>query len=207
VILFAVGVMAACGSPDTSGSGPTQVQSRRVDVFTRVEVGNGISLHISVGAAETVEVSAQENILPLIKTTVEAGTLRIISTDSFSTTAEVTVVTSLPTLDGITMSDGSRVTIMGLDSDRLDILMGGGASLEATGRVTDVVLEATGGATPSLATLRVETMSIKLSGGVKAALSVSNQLSGTASGGAVATVSGAATVDVHTTGGASVSRN
>ena len=92
-------------------------------------------------------------------------------------------------------------------SDHLDIVLSGGAGLAATGRATDVTLEASGGAQADLATLTVKTMSVKLSEGATAALSVSDQLTGTASGGAVAKVVGGAALNVQTSGGASVTSN
>lgn len=210
-----VTVLAACGAPrpsgsgapGLSGSGPTKSEARSVDAFTHVEVGNGIGLTVHVGGAQAVDVLAQENILPLIKTTVEAGILRIHSTESFTTTAEVTVATSVSALDGISIGGGSQAQIEGLASDHLDVVLSGGAGLAATGRVTDVTLDASGGARADLATLTVETMSVTLSEGATAALSVSDQLTGTASGGAVAMVAGGAALNVETSDGASVTSN
>ena len=89
-------------------------------------------------------------------------------------------------------------------NDHLDIVLTEGAGLVATGRATDVALEASEGARANLATLSVKTMSVNLSGGATAALSVSDQLTGTASGGAVANIAGGAALDVETSGGASV---
>lgn len=200
-------MLAACGAPGISGSGPTQREVRSVDAFTRIEVGNGIGLTVHVGGAQAVEVVAQENILPLISTTVEDGVLRIDSSESFSTTAEVTVTTSVSALDGISISGGSQAEIEGLTGDHLDIALSGGAGLAATGRVTDVTLDANGGSRADLATLTATTMRVTLSEGATAALDVSGQLTGTASGGAVATVAGGAALNVQTSDGASVTNN
>ena len=196
--------LVACGAPGVSGSGPTTSESRTVDPFTRVEVGNGIELTVQVGGAQAVDVVAQENILPLITTTVGAGILRIHSTESFTTTAEVTVAASVSALDGISASGGSQAQIEGLPNDHLDIDISEGAGLVATGRATDVTLVAGGGARADLAALSVERMSLELSGGASADLSVSDQLTGTASGGAIANVAGGAALNVATSGGASV---
>jgi hypothetical protein len=202
-----VTVLAACGAPGTSGSGPTTSELRNVEAFSRVEVANGIGLTIHVGGAQTVEVSAPENILPLIATTVEAGILKIHGTESFTTTSEVAVAISVSTLDGISAAGGSQAEVKDLASDHFDIVLSEGAGLTATGRATDVTLDASGGASADLATLTVETMGLELSGGATAALNVSDQLTGSASGGAVATVAGGAALDVQTSGGASVTSN
>lgn len=199
-----VTVLAACGSAATSGSGLTMSEVRSVDAFTRVEVGNGIGLIVLVGGTQAVEVLAQENILPLISTTVEDGSLRIHSTGSFTADSEVTVTTAVSALDGISVLGGSHAQIKGLASEHLDLILSGGAGLTATGRSTEVVLDASGGATADLATLTVQTMTAALSEGATADLSVSDLLTGTASGGATATVAGGAALNLQTSGGARV---
>jgi hypothetical protein len=68
----------------------------------------------------------------------------------------------------------------------------------------DVTLSSSGGARADLAALAAKTTSVDLSGGATAALNVSDRVTGSASGGAVATVVGGATVSVQTSGGARV---
>jgi len=199
-----VALLVACGPSGTVGSGPTMSEVRSVDAFSRVEVGNGIGLTLQVGGPQAVEVSGQENILPLISTTVENGVLRIHSTDSFTTASEVTVAASVSALDGISVLGGSQAQIEGVTGDHLDISLSGGGQLAVTGSATEVTLDASGGAKADLATLTVQTMSVKLSGGATADLNVSDLLTGTASGGVAATVVGGAGLDVETSGGARV---
>ena len=47
---------------------------------------------VTIGPAQSVEVHAQANILPIISTSVEGGTLHIDATKEFSTTEAVEVV-------------------------------------------------------------------------------------------------------------------
>ena len=61
----------AAGFKPQRGSGPTRGEARDVSDFTRVEVDNGIGLIIQLGGTHAVEVQAQDNVLPLIATTVE----------------------------------------------------------------------------------------------------------------------------------------
>jgi hypothetical protein len=193
-----VTVLAACGTPGTSGSGPTTSEVRSVDPFSRVEVGNGIGLTVHVGGAPGVEVLAEENILPLISATVEDGVLRIRATESFTTSSGVMVATSVSALDGISVLGGSQAQIEGLANEHFDITLSGGAGLAVAGRATEVSLDASGGAKADLAAFTVQIMSVRLSGGATADLSVSDLLTGTSSGAAVATVAGGAELDVQT---------
>jgi Putative auto-transporter adhesin, head GIN domain len=196
--------LVGCGFGGVTGSGPTTVEARSVDPFTGVEVSNGIGLTLHAGAAQSVEVSAETNILPLITTTVEGGVLKIRSTGSFTTSVGVSVTVSVPELAVLSVSGGSHAQVDGLTGSQLSIDVSGGAVLVATGRAMDVTLSSSGGARADLAALAAKTTSVDLSGGATAALNVSDQVTGSASGGAVATVVGGAKVNVQTSGGARV---
>jgi hypothetical protein len=206
-VVAAAILLAACGNGGVTGAGPAQRETRDVDAFTRVEVGNGIGLTLHVGGSQAVELVAQENILGLITTTVEDGVLRISATDSFTTSTGVTVIATVQALKGLSASGGSQAQIDGLTGDALDIDLTGGARLMATGQATDVTLSASAGAAADLGALAADTMDVDLSGGATVALNVSDRLTGSASGGAVATVAGLASVEVETSGGARVTEN
>jgi hypothetical protein len=187
-----------------TGSGPTKVEQRTLESFSRVEVGNGIGLTVHIAEGQTVEVDAQQNILPLVTTKVESGVLKISSAQSFTTSTGVTVTATVPALDGISASGGSQAQIDGFDGDRLDVELSGGAGVAATGSATEVTVGSSGGARADLARLAVKTMKVNLSGGATAALNVSDRVTGSASGGAVATVAGGAALDVQVSGGSRV---
>ena len=206
-MILSLVVLSACGGTGVVGAGPTGREVREVDAFSGVEVDNGIGLTLVVGDPQAVEVSAQENILPLVRTMVESGTLRIHSIESFTTTAGVIVSVTVPALDGISVSGGSEAQIEGMASDNLDVVMSGGARLTAAGRSSNVTFAGSGGSRSDLAALDVKTMAVELSEGATAALRVSDRLTGTASGGAVATITGEAVLDVQTSGGASVTNH
>jgi len=203
-ILTLAMVLAACAIDGVTGAGPTQRETRDLDAFTRVEVGNGIGLTLHVGGAQAVEVAAQENILALITTTVEGRVLKISGASSFTTATGVVVTVTVPAIEGLSATGGSEAQIDGLTGEPLDIDLAGGAGLVATGDATDVTLTSAGGSRADLAALLTHRMSVDLSGGATATLHVSDEVTGRASGGAVATVAGGADVKVETSGGGSV---
>ena len=208
---FAIGsaltvVLAACSVLGTSGSGPTKSQTRTVETFTRVETGDGISVSVHIGPVQAVEVTAQENILPLVATTVEAGVLKIRSIQSYSTSEGIEATVTVGALDGISLSGGSHGQIDGLTADHLDITASGGAGVSASGTTNDLTLSASGGARADLENLLTKTIRLDLSGGSTAALRASGQVTGSVSGGAIATVAGGATINAQTSGGTVTSK-
>jgi hypothetical protein len=205
---FAIGstlavLLGACGILGVSGSGPTKSEVRTVDTFSRIESSNGIGVTIHVGGAQAVEVTAQENILPLVGTTVAGDVLTIKSTQSYSTSVGVAVTITVPGLDGITVSGGSQAHIDGLAAGLFAVTASGGGGVSATGSATTVTIAASGGASLELGSLLAKTITVDLSGGATGALHASAQVSGSASGGATATVTGGAKLNVDASGGAS----
>lgn len=199
--------LVGCGSSRVTGEGPVQSETRKADAFTRIEVSGGIGVRVRMGPTHAIEVSAQENILPVIATDVEGDTLRIRSTESYNTSEGVEVAVATPALVGISMSGGSHGRIEGLDAERLDIELSGGAGVTATGTATSVALNMTGGSRASLENLTATTITLDLSGGATATVHASNRVSGSASGGSRASVLGDAQLNVEVSGGGEVTRD
>jgi hypothetical protein len=199
--------LAGCGSSGVTGDGPVQTETRKAVAFTRIEVSGGIGVTVRTGPTHALEVSAQENILPVIATDVEGDTLRIRSTESYSTSEGVEVAVTTPALVGISMSGGSQGRIEGLDAERLDIELSGGAGVTATGSATSVGLNMTGGSRASLENLMATTITLDLSGGATATVQASDRVTGSASGGSRASVLSDAQLDVEVSGGAEVTRD
>jgi hypothetical protein len=197
---------AGCDLLGRSGSGPAKSETRDAKAFTRIDVGGGINVNLSIGPLKPLEVSAQESILPLIATDVEGDTLRIHSTGSYTSSEPVVVTIVTPSLSAVTSSGGSAVTIDGLQADTLDLNMSGGSGVTAKGTVKTLTIEASGGAHFTLGELAANGVTVDLSGGANGTVQASRTISGSASGGAHVTVLGNASVNVDTSGGAEVTR-
>jgi hypothetical protein len=194
--------MAGC----TRGDGPVMSESRDVGAFTRIEVSGGISgVTVQIGQSGSLEVRAQENILPLVSTEVEADTLTISSTSqSFSTSQGIDVVVVTQTLDEISMSGGSQGQIEGVDAASLTVKLSGGSQITVMGTADTVELEASGGSSANLEDLAATAMTLDVSGGSNATVQVSDTVNGSASGESQVTVHGGAQLNVEVTSGAEV---
>ena len=204
IVLLAITV-AGCNFLGRAGEGAMTTESRQVAAFSNVEAGGGINVAITIGTTASVEVRAQPNILPIIATDVEGGTLKIHGTEAYNTSEPVLVIIVTPALTRIDLSGGSQGTADGVTGDQLAVGLSGGAGLTATGSVSVLTLNVSGGARADLGGLAAETVAVNASGGANARVSASNAVSGSASGGSHVTVIGGATVLVNSSGGASVS--
>jgi hypothetical protein len=201
-LLMLVGALAGC----VQGQGPVTSETREVGAFSRIEASAGIRVVVRIGPSEAVEVTAQENLLPVIATDLRGDTLSIEASEDFTSLEPVTVTVVVPALDGITLSGGSQAVIDGLDAESLELRIRGGAQVTAAGSVGSVALHADGGATASLEDLSVRVATVSMDGGATATLTASDDVTGTAAGGSRLTVLGDAVLSVEESGGSVVAR-
>jgi hypothetical protein len=202
ILLVLMGVLAGC----VQGQGPVTSETREVGAFSRIEATAGIRIVVHIGPSEAVEVSAQENLLPVIATDLRGDTLRIEASEDFTTLEPVTVTVVVPALDGITLSGGAQAVIDGVAAESLELRIRGGAQVTAAGSVDSVGLDAGGGAMASLEDLSARVATVSMDGGATATLTASGEVTGTAAGGSRLTVLGDAVVSVEESGGSEVAR-
>ncbi len=200
----AVALSAGCGVNLTRGEGAVTSETRDVGDFSRIEAGAGTTVSLRIEPTATLEVRAQENIVPIIVTDVANGTLRIHSSQGYTTNEPVEVVVTTPQLDGIAFSGGTHGTVDGLASDVMDIELSGGSELAATGTASTITLEMSGGSSADLEGLSAGTISVDLSGGGDATVTASDRVQGSAAGGTRLTVLGGAQLSVDTSSDAQV---
>jgi len=212
-IRFLVGAAAllafaavATGCTGANGDGGNIAETRPVGAFQRIETTYGIDVVVHIGPAQPIEVRAQANILPLVTTAVAGGTLHIAASQELNALVAVTVVITTPDIDGIALSGGADGTVTGFAGDQLDVAMSGGGDLTVEGTAEQVSVDASGGSEAHLSKLAIRTLDVELSGGSGVEARVSNEVRGSASGGAHVTINGDARLSVQTSGGAQVGR-
>lgn len=138
------------------GSGKVTSETRPVSNFDQISVCCGMQLIFAQGAAETLELEGEDNLLPEIVTTVSDGRLTVRYRDINSRTQYQ------PT-------QPIRVKVSAVQIHSLEV--SGGGSLEAGQIQTDrLTIELSGGSTASLGALKAESLRLRCSGGGSATL-------------------------------------
>jgi hypothetical protein len=216
---------AACFA-GVRGSGNLRTETRDVPAFDAIAVGAGIRVNVSIGPRKPIRIEADEDVLPLIRTKVSDGVLKIEfdTEESISTPHEVTVTLQTPELHGVMASGGAyvrgeltrgaaaeldasgggEVHVRGVDADELRIAGSGGGVVEVHGRAAKAKIELSGGSQVIGADLSIRDLHIHGSGGCEADLRVSGKVRGSLSGGSELHLKGGASSRVSTTGGSSV---
>lgn len=101
-------------------------------------------------------------------------------------------------------SGGGRFEALDVAASTLRLMSSGGGETELAGTCPDLFAEVSGGGHLLAGDLETETTELQLSGGGSAALTVTERLSGEASGGSRVTIRGGGEVDLDLSGGSSV---
>jgi hypothetical protein len=208
------------------GSGTASTEVREVPKFHAVRVTAGIRVALEVGPHRPLELSGDDDVLPLVVAEVLDGELRInfARGERISTSRGVEVRVAAPRLDSVVAEGGSRVVgqvakieslsidasggatveLSGLDAAALSAGGSGGATLTLSGRVARFTLDLSGGSIARAERLEADEVRLHGSGGCTGEITAREQVSGELSGGSRLRVRGKAHARVSTAGGSSV---
>lgn len=114
-----------------SGKGPLKSETRSASDFHAVDVEIPGDVEVRVADQYSVEVQAQENILPLLKTEVENGHLKLYFSESVSNVKDLKVRIAGPSFDELDLSgSGTLKTTTPLSGQKLTLEIGGSGSID-----------------------------------------------------------------------------
>ena len=146
------------------GSGIRQQETRELDTFTNLNVE--ISAEIKIIKAETasVEIAADDNLLPILLTEVSGGTLRIFSKQNYSTKSKVSMVISVPLIEQVAVHGSAEMFIDDVTEKTLSLTINGSGSIGGIGTVENLQANINGSGDFLLHRLKAKTATINISG-------------------------------------------
>jgi len=190
------------------GSGDLATESRSVQGFESVEVSAAGHLIIEQTGVESLQITAEDNILPLVRSEVRNGRLilGIEPGTSVNTTREVLFRLTVRDLTDVGASGASRVEVREVDTAELTFRISGATSLSATGRVERVQLDLSGASLCEAPELRTHVLAADVSGASYALVRASESLVANASGASVLEYLGDPALEATVSGGSVVRR-
>lgn len=164
------------------GSGNIQTEKRDVSEFKAVEVGGVFIVEITAQKDYSLEVEADDNLLPFIKTEFDGETLRIESEKSLSSSNPIKVRISAPDIENLHISGASKVSVVNLDNESLDVDSSGASKISCSGKTNNLKIDMSGASQLDGEKLNAESVSVDASGASKATVSVKNSLKADLSG-------------------------
>jgi hypothetical protein len=189
--LLAVGsVVTACSA--TAGSGQLATQSRQVSGFTSVELTGVGELSIDQTGTESLTVSAEDNLLPLLTSRVEADTLILGKKPNtrIVTSKPITYTLTMKDITGLAVSGSGTINAPKLTTAALRIEISGSGVITTAGNADDQSLEISGSGRYLADGLTSKTTTAEISGSGTGNVVASNALDVKISGSGTLTYSG-----------------
>ncbi|UTY60312.1 DUF2807 domain-containing protein [Massilia sp. erpn] len=154
------------------GSGKIVKQSREPGHFSGIGLGMSGNVEIRVGNSESVTIETDENILPLIETVVENGTLKIrpVKKDTSFDTRNLRIVVQARALEKVSVGGSGNVEVNGMRGERLQFDVGGSGNINARGLEGASVAVSLGGSGSLKASGMAENVNVSIGGSGKVAL-------------------------------------
>lgn len=169
LLLFVTTLGAACHGihHGVLGSGKLLKEKRNVGSFNSISTEGAFDIEVVCQKQQEVEISGDDNILPLVSTEVSNNVLHVRSLRNYSTSERLTLRISAPDLVGIHSSGAGTIDVSGLKNDRFEIDVNGAPSIKASGETKALKIDANGAGkidTHKLRAARVEVDSKGVSG-------------------------------------------
>ena len=187
--------------PQIVGSGTIINQTRNIDAFQKVSISSTVNARISFGSSTGLTVSADDNIIDLVETRVENGTLFISLEDGNYNDITIDVDATSPELIALSSSGVNNITIAGYeDVDALEVEMTGVGNISASGSANQLTIISSGSTSFSGFDFVATNCTVNLSGVSNVEITANESLNGNLSGVGNIFYKGSPTVEVNVTG-------
>jgi hypothetical protein len=189
-------LFASCNVIGTRGDGNVTKEERKVTSFDGIDVSGAFDIYLKQGPVEQVTVEADDNLLPIIRTEVVGGTLRIGLKKPINHATQMKVYITVKDLKKIDVSGavdietegkiaGNELSIdasgasdlkMEVAYQKLDLDCSGASKLRFSGMANTVSADLSGACDIYAFDLPAESYSMELSGAGKAEINVTKSL-------------------------------
>lgn len=230
--LFVIGRQSSCHGVHFSlfgvnGTGPVQTENRTVSDFHAVNLDVFGDVEVTVGESYAVEVSAQQNILPIMKTVVENGTLRIYSDENISHAEGLKFRITAPAFDQLSVGGSGSIRVLNaLHAEKMDmdvsgngeisclqsdfglasISISGSGTVELGGKANELKSDISGSGDVKAKTLTVNNLTVSISGSGTVTADVISKLRADISGSGDVFYSGTPSVESSVSGSGTVKK-
>ena len=117
------------------GSGIVETEARDVSNFDAISLESMGNVYITVGNTEKLTIEAEDNLLPLLTTEVENGTLKldVVRGRNINPTEPITYNIIVKDLKNITLAGSGNIYSAPLEADKMTLVLAGSGSINLEG--------------------------------------------------------------------------
>ena len=190
-----------------TGSGHSATERRDVAGFNEVEVSGVFQVEIVAGKDFSVDVQADDNILPLIQTKVNGDTLQIELEQSVKSKSEMIVRITAPNIERVQSSGAAKINASGIKNEQFSIDTSGASKIILNGETAKLDIDVSGASNIDAEQLVAGAVNINSTGASKIAVNATSKIHTQASGASRITYTGEPkTVESETSGSSSITK-
>jgi hypothetical protein len=181
VIIIAF-IISACGFWGVRGNGKIKNETRTISEFERMEAGGAFTIKIYVGSAPSLKISAEENLLSYIRTSVRGNRLVIDTKKNISPRKEIIIEITTPNLNSVDASGANNISVSGISTSDFDVDLSGAGHVYLEGQVDKLQAELSGAGNIEAKELKAKDVHVSVSGAASADVYATERLDASVSG-------------------------
>jgi hypothetical protein len=189
-LLAAAGCGVSVPGPTVVGSGNSASEDRGVGDFHGLVVQTAILATVSIGSPQKVTVTADDNILSMVSTTISNGELKVSIQGSVTIRTPIQVDIVVPELDSMAASSAARIEATGVTADALSVSVDSAGTVNATGQATSLTVSAQSSGGTDLSGLPVQSVQANVASAGRATVNASSSVSGRVESAGMLTIMG-----------------
>lgn len=143
LVIFST-LLFGCRIGGVKGSGNMEEAERLLDDFSRVEIAGAYDVKIEIGEESKVVISAEDNLLPLIRTVVKGNRLKIYSKKNLRPREDIYIKVTTKELTKLESSGASSITVKDIEADNFYTVLSGAGSIRLSGFTRDLKIVMSG---------------------------------------------------------------
>ena len=146
------------------GSGNIINENRKLTDFHTVEIVGSVDVDIVSGDSFSCNVEGDDNLVPIVETTVTSNTLEISTEGRYSTKNPLIVYLTMPVLDKAKIIGSGDMTISDVTKDKVILTITGSGDITASGSVGILEAVVSGSGDLSLQNLQADHVNVTING-------------------------------------------
>lgn len=164
------------------GNGRIKEESRSISDFQKLEAGGAFTIIVKVGQSPSIKISADENLLKYIRTSVNGNTLEIDSKKNLNPKKEIRIYITTPELRSIEVSGANNVNVVGIRGSDFSVELSGAGNVDLNGEIDRLRAELSGAGNINAKNLKSRDVHISVSGAASADVYAKEYLDASVSG-------------------------
>lgn len=198
--------VTACGfGLGVPGSGVSKTESRSLPEYRAVSMAGAMTVQITLGAPPSFEITADDNLLPLIETRVEGGRLVVKPTEIIVPKTDIVLTIVVEALDSVDVAGALDVEVKNLSNASFAFEVAGSSEVTLSGRTEQLSLDVAGSADIHALQLEAKDVTVDVAGSAEVDVHATGTLAVGIAGSAEVRYRGKAKVTQDVAGAGSIS--